>query len=171
MKTQIENDHQLIADSFREYHSSLQRYITYKINNECDAEDLSQDVFVRLMDYQSMLRPETIKSFIYTIAHNLIIDYLRRQYKKQEITSYLYDTSSQAYYETEQDVVARDLEHFEHLKVTQLPAQRRRIYMLSRYEEQSVEEIAQSLQLSRRTVENHLRIGRHEVREFMQECI
>lgn len=35
-----------------------------------------------------MLRPETIKYFIFSICRNLVIDYLRRHYKMQEITSY-----------------------------------------------------------------------------------
>lgn len=35
------------------------------MNNKEEAEDLSQDVFVRLMDYKQMLRPDTVKfSFI-----------------------------------------------------------------------------------------------------------
>ena len=79
---------QLIADSYERYHFSVYLYIYNKVNNKEEAEDLSQDVFVRLMDYKRMLRPDTVKFFIYTISRNLVNDYLRRYYKKQEITSY-----------------------------------------------------------------------------------
>ena len=81
---------QLIADSYERYHFSVYLYIYNKVNNKEEAEDLSQDVFVRLMDYKRMLRPDTVKFFIYTISRNLVNDYLRRYYKKQEITSYMY---------------------------------------------------------------------------------
>ena len=57
----------------------------YKIGKDEDAKDLAQDVFLRLMDYKQMLRPETIKYFIFSICRNLVIDYLRRHYKMQEI--------------------------------------------------------------------------------------
>ena len=82
---------QLIADSYMSYHRSVCFYIYYRINSKDDAEDLAQDVFLRLMDYKQMLRPDTVKFFIYTIARNLVNDYLRRHYKKQEVTSYIYE--------------------------------------------------------------------------------
>ena len=84
---------QLIADSYTSYHRSVYLYICYRINNKEEAEDIAQDVFLRLMDYKQMLRPDTVKFFIYTISRNLVNDYLRRHYKKQEITSYIYAVS------------------------------------------------------------------------------
>ncbi|MEY8479616.1 sigma factor-like helix-turn-helix DNA-binding protein, partial [Bacteroides acidifaciens] len=38
-------------------------------------------------------------------------------------------------------------------------------------EDKSSAEIAEEMQLSRRTVENHLFIGRREMREFFRKCI
>ena len=64
-------------------------YITYRITHRYEAEDLTQDIFVRLLDYKQMLRPDTVKSFLVTIARNIVIDYIRRYYKKQEIDSYI----------------------------------------------------------------------------------
>ena len=72
---------QLITDSYQNYHRSVYLYILYKIGKDEDAKDLAQDVFLRLMDYKQMLRPETIKYFIFSICRNLVIDYLRRHYK------------------------------------------------------------------------------------------
>ena len=41
---------QLITDSYQNYHRSVYLYILYKIRKDEDAKDLSQDVFLRLMD-------------------------------------------------------------------------------------------------------------------------
>ena len=41
---------QLIADSYERYHFSVYLYIYNKVNNKEEAEDLSQDVFVRSDD-------------------------------------------------------------------------------------------------------------------------
>ena len=57
---------QLITDSYQNYHRSVYLYILYKIGKDEDAKDLAQDVFLRLMDYTQMLRPETIKYFIFS---------------------------------------------------------------------------------------------------------
>ena len=73
---------QLIEDSYTNYHHSIYLYIYYRIGNKEEAEDLAQDVYVRLMDYNRILCLETIKYFIFTIARNLVNDYLRRYYSK-----------------------------------------------------------------------------------------
>ena len=66
---------QLIEDSYTNYHHSIYLYIYYRIGNKEEAEDLAQDVYVRLMDYNRILCLGTIKSFIFTIARNLVNDY------------------------------------------------------------------------------------------------
>ena len=76
---------QLVADSYASYHRSVYLYIYYRINSKEEAEDLSQDVFLRLMDYKKMLRPDTVKYFIHTIARNLVNDYLRRHKRTMPI--------------------------------------------------------------------------------------
>lgn len=167
---------QLIADSYTSYHRSVYLYIYYRINSKEEAEDIAQDVFLRLMDYKQMLRPDTVKFFIYTISRNLVNDYLRRHYKKQhykkqEITSYIYDHATTCTNETENQIIANDLLACEKRKLRTLPEQRRKIYIMSRFEDKSSSEISAKLDLSRRTVENHLFISRKEIREYMKQCI
>lgn len=92
----------IITRSYEEYYQVIFTYITYRITHRYEAEDLTQDVFVRLLDYKQMLRPDTVKYFLFTIARNIVIDYIRRYYKKQEIDSYIYDTMSTSTNETEE---------------------------------------------------------------------
>ncbi len=162
---------QLITDSYERYHRQVYLYIYYKVNNREEAEDISQDVFLRLMEYKQMLRPDTVKFFIYTISRNLVNDYLRRYYKKQEISSYLYDRAETSTNETESRIITNDLAALEERKLNVLPTQRRKIYAMSRFEDKSVADISTELNLSQRTVENHLRMGRHEMREYIKMCI
>lgn len=171
MKTTTQSSDNIITDSYEEYHQSILRFITYRITHRCEAEDLTQDVFVRLLDYKPMLRPETVKYFLYTIARNIVTDYLRRYYKKQEVDSYLYDVTVTSSNETEETIVANDLLSIEQNKLSTLPTQRKLIYSLSRFEEKSTSEIAEQLSLSKRTVENHLSMGRREMRTFFKKCI
>jgi len=161
----------LIALAYTEYYSHILQYIAYRINHKCDAEDLAQDVFMRLLDCKQMLRPETVKYFIYTIARNIVTDYIRRYYKRQEIDYYLLESLPVSSNETEETILTDNLAELEYLKVQRFPTQRQAVYMLNRYEEQSVPEIAGQLNLSRRTVENHLFLGRKDVRTYMKSII
>lgn len=162
---------QLVADSYASYHRSVYLYIYYRINSKEEAEDLSQDVFLRLMDYKKMLRPDTVKYFIHTIARNLVNDYLRRHYKKLEITSYMYEHAVTYTNETESQIIAKDLLSLEKRKLQMLSDQRRKVYVLNRFQDKSVSEISMSLNISHRTVENHLFASRKEIREFIKQCI
>lgn len=171
MKDTVMTSSQLIADSYKSYHRSVYLYIYYKIGNKEEAEDLSQDVFLRLMDYKQMLRLETVKYFIFTISRNLVHDYLRHYYRVQEATSYMYEHAVTYTNETESHVIANDLLACERYKLSQLPTQRRTIYSMSRFEDKTISDISQELNLSHRTVENHLFISRKEMREFIKQCI
>lgn len=171
MENQTMTSDRLIAESYVKYRQLVFSYIYKKVNCRNESDDLVQDVFLRLLDYRQMLRENTIRYFIFTIARNVVYDYLRRFYKRQEVTSYLYETTPSVSNDTEAVVVSRDFQRLELKKLAVLPPQRRKIYAMSRFEELSVTDIAKHLNLSRRTVENHLFIGRKEVREFIRQCI
>lgn len=83
-------------------------------------------------------------------------DYIRRYYKKQEIDSYLYDFTVTSSNDTEEKIIADDLMAMERTRLAAMPEQRRLIYTLNRFEDKSSPEIASELELSCRTVENHL---------------
>ena len=171
METTANTSDNIITRSYEEYHQVILNYITYRIAHRYEAEDLTQDVFVRLMDYKQMLRPDTVKYFLFTIARNLVTDYIRRYYKKQEITSYIYDHAITYTNETESLIIAKELSLLEKHKLRMLSDQRRKIYTMNRFEEKSISEISTELNISPRTVENHLFVSRKVVRDFIRQCI
>ena len=121
METTAYTSDNIITRSYEEYHQVILNYITYRIAHRYEAEDLTQDVFVRLMDYKQMLRPDTVKYFLFTIARNIVIDYIRRYYKKQEIDGYLYDTMSASTNETEEKIIGDDLMAMERMRLATMP--------------------------------------------------
>jgi RNA polymerase sigma-70 factor (ECF subfamily) len=118
-----------------------------------------------------MLREDTVRYFLFTIARNIVIDYLRRYYKKQEITSYIYDTAICSINEPEDRVAAKDILVLEKNKLQTFSTQRKKVYMLSRFEGKTPLEISKELQLSKRTIENHLLAGRKIMRAYISQCI
>ena len=119
-----------------------------------------------------MLRPETVKSFVYTISRNLVIDYLRHLARKKEVASDMFE-----FYEhsSNNDLVselqAKEILHLELTKLQKLTPQRKNVYSLSRYEGLSVDEISTNLQISRNTVECHLLSSRKTIRQYIRQCI
>ncbi len=163
-----------IDKCYREYHQSIKSYITYKLSDADIAEDLTQDVFLHLMECGQMVRMQTARNMLYTIARNLVIDYLRRyysRYSRQQTMDATMLENRAATISVESLVAAADIARHEQARMQLLPPQRRKIYNMVRFEEKNVPEVAQELSLSVRTVENHLAIGRREVREYIRKCI
>ena len=171
MENRMKLSDRLITEYYEEYRQSVFFYICRRIENRSDAEDLIQDAFLRLLEYRMMIRRDTLKYFLFTIVRNLLNDYLRRYYKRQEIDRYLYDTLPVTTVEPESRMVADELRRLESRRVSALPEQRRKVYIMSRFQDKPADDIAEELNLSKRTVENHLFISRKEVREFIRQCI
>ena len=171
MENVTDRSQSIIVDSYIEYYSRVVDFITYRINNRCEAEDLAQDVFVRLLEYKQILYEATVKHFIYTISRNIVTDYVRRYYKAKEISSYLYDETPSCTNETEESICANDISSLEKKKLATFPKQRKQIYYLTRFKGLSSTEIADRLSIGKRTVECHLFIARKEMRTYLQQCI
>ena len=101
MQTMNSTTNQLLTETYASLCPILINYIYRRINDYESARDMAQDVFLRLMDYKHMLREETVRSMIFSIAHNLVIDYLRRYYRKQEMLAYFYEYGATVNDETE----------------------------------------------------------------------
>lgn len=162
----------LIEYSYKEYRKPLYIYLCKALGDDEEARDMVQDVFLKLFEYNDMLRQNTVKSFIFTIARNLIIDYRRRHSIINEYNfyyTYLYDECTVE--DTSCMAVVKDILCFERNIVSHLPSQRRKVYESVRYEEKSMSDISVEMNLSIRTVENHLLLGRKYVRECLRKCI
>ena len=146
-------------------------YVFRRINNYDDALDITQDVFLRMLEYGKTLCEETVRSFMFAVARNLIVDYLRHFQKKQEIDIYMMENFQEYNENADVKVIYDDLAKVERMKVLSLPFQRKIIYIKNRYEEKTSEEIAKELYLSKRTVEGHLLLARKQVREYIKQCI
>lgn len=165
MKT---DDWRLIENTYRKYRDSLYLYIKAKVADSDEAEDLTQDVFLRMMDSGALVG-DTVGRFAFVIARNLVCDYLRRVYMAQEIGSYLSEFCPSCVDGTEERIAAADLLRRERERMELFPEQRRKVYAMARFGGRTIPEISSNLRLSRRTVENHLYLGRKEMRDYMRQ--
>lgn len=171
MKNTQENSQQLITDAYKEYRLPIFHYVYCKLGNKEEAEDMTQETFLRLLDYSLMVREDTVKCFLFTIARNLVMDYLRRYYRKQEMLAFLMEEDAMSPSDVESTVIAGEIQHLEFMKVQALPPCRKRVYLMSRFEDKTADDIALELNISKRTAERHIFMGRKEVREYIKQCI
>ena len=62
----------------RLYYEKIYNYIGYRVQDFSAAEDLTQDVFVKLIRHiHSYVPTASFSAFLYRIAHNTVVDYYR----------------------------------------------------------------------------------------------
>ena len=66
------------------HHKNVYNYIVYRINNQYDAEELANDVFVKAMRSQKSYNPDfAMEAWLIGIAKNVVTDYLRKTKRRQ----------------------------------------------------------------------------------------
>lgn len=161
----------IITSAYSEYRPALQRYVAMRINDSEEAADIVQDVFVRLLGYD-LVAPETVRSLCYTIANNLVVDRLRRHYKRQDVLAVACAREQKRTALTPEQVMAfHELAEKERCIMLQLSPATRKVYEMTQYDGCTIDEISAQLGISHRTVECHQYRARKYIREEMRKII
>ena len=146
------------------YYGKTKAFIQGYIKSSPDAEELTEDLFVNLwMNRHSVDISKSFDSYLHTIARNSAINFLKHKYVED---TYLSSVQQQECSSTsEEDLIAKELGLLIDDTVEEMPEQRRKIYMLSRNEGLSNEEIAVRLNTTKRNVESQLSLALKEIRK------
>jgi RNA polymerase sigma-70 factor (ECF subfamily) len=78
------SDPQVIGAIYDRYFPEVYRYVRYRLNDEHAAEDITSDVFLRLLEaVQNRRGPQSnLKSWLLSTAAHVLTDHLRRAYRR-----------------------------------------------------------------------------------------
>ncbi len=142
---------------FERYAPKIYHFALSYLKSTADSEELVQDVFLKVWEKRDILdASQNIKAFIFKIAINTIYDFIRRKNIEnafQEFSKANYAADSNNTWDT---VIFEEMQTTINSLVAQMPEQRKKIFKLSKNKGLSNDEIAQELNLSKRTVENQL---------------
>lgn len=79
-----QRDEQAFAQLYEEYFDKIYRYVTLKIGDRMEAEDITQQVFLNAIKAISSFKWRGIpfSAWLFRIAHNQVVDFLRRKSKR-----------------------------------------------------------------------------------------
>ena len=146
------------------YQGDIYRLIYYRIRSRVDAEDLTQDVFVRAYRNISRIRePLKFRSWLFTIAVNRVNDYLRKKKVRSIFKSSDEGTEVQPAATDFQDspealeqVLKEDFWRHIGRIAKKLSKMEREVFMLRFMDNLNINEIARILRKSESTVKTHL---------------
>lgn len=137
--------------------------------SDFDAEEITQEVFVKLWMHRSTLDAEkSLSAYLYKIGKNIIVDEFKKKIKTHASEEYRMNLMIPGN-NVEEDMDYRDLKNLIDQTLLHLPERRREVFKLSRVKGLSHKEIAQELGISTKTVENHLNLALNNFRVALQK--
>lgn len=148
-------DENIFAAFFKSHVKSLRNYLYFKFGNEEQANDMTQEAFIKLWEKCSDVPPEKAKSFLYTVANNATLNQIAHQkvvltYSKNQVVSDKTNINPEFILEEEQ--FKAKLEH----AIAQLTEAQRTAFLLHRIEGKKYSEIAEMLDISVKAVEKRI---------------
>ncbi|MBQ7571928.1 MAG: sigma-70 family RNA polymerase sigma factor [Bacteroidaceae bacterium] len=159
-----------IGALYRRYAEEVTRFFAAYTRDLAQAQDMTQDLFVKLMGYEAMIVEETEKSFVFTIARRMIVDDARhRQFVRRAVEGLAYE--QEQFWQESETLECKQLREMEVRKLRTLPKKMAEVYELTRFQELTAQEIAVRMGISKRTVEYHLLVSRRAVRQTLRRAL
>lgn len=158
---------------YKQYFQGLYAYAYSILGDDLQAEEIVQQLFLKLWEKKESLQIETsLQAYLYKAVYFQSLNYIkhlkvRKEYQQHTVFQMKQSTSERA----DQKVDLKFLEARFRKALSELPEQCRTVFQLSRFDALKYREIAAQLGISEKTVENHmgkaLRILRVKLADFL----
>ena len=150
------------------FHTPLLQFIRRRVSDEHMAEDLLQDVFLKIHQHMESLKDERhLESWIYQITRNSIIDYYRSTKQTMLLdTAEVLDLPE----ELPTDDIVSELLPCVRAMVQNLPAQDRQALILTSYQGLSQKELGERVGISFSGAKSRVQRAREKLKQQLLEC-
>ncbi len=163
----LAGDHTAFEYLFNRYREAIYRLLVQRLGSTTDADDLLQETFIKVYINLHRYRAEyTFGQWVYTIARNTFVDYVRRRQDDISIDERFAAPASPAPTPEESVINLQQRSQIEHC-LERLAPRYRTLIAMRFFEEYSYEEIAAKLALPLGTVKTQI----HRAREQMCRLI
>lgn len=171
----LKEDEQAFMETlFKSCFSIVCKTIYRIVQDAATAEDLAQDVFIRIWNRRAELQQVYFKAYLHKAAINMALDHLDKNKRRGPHVS-LEDQAEPAVQAATAGQSLHQTNRHIQQAIDSLPEKCREIFVLSRYEEMSYREIAATLNISVKTVENQIMTAlkklRVSLKDYLQVCI
>jgi RNA polymerase sigma-70 factor (ECF subfamily) len=142
---------------FKTHYKNLYAYAFTMLKDESDAEEMVQQVFFKLWERSEHLSfSGSIAAYLYKAVHNESLNFLKHQKVKETHRLHVAYSMKNKSEQPQGKIIGRELEQKFRQALNELPEQCRTVFQLSRFEDMKYKEIAGKLDISVKTVENHM---------------
>ncbi len=153
-----------VAEIWEQQQDKLRFFVRGRISNPCDGDDVLHDVFVKVNAGHKSLRDRTkIRSWIYQVARNAVVDYYRTHKKTVELPENF------PAFKKEKDpwaLISRCVRPF----IEELPPIYRKALLLSEIHGLDHAQVAKKLKISLASAKARVLRGRRKLKKKFDSC-
>jgi RNA polymerase sigma-70 factor (ECF subfamily) len=150
---------------WEEFNTGLKQFILTRVPDEPSAEDILQDVFLKIHTHiDSLKEADKLQRWIYQIARNAITDYYRTHKPTPDLPELLYTQ------EDPFDDVVSDLLPYVKQLVDSLPFEYREALILTEYQGLTQRELAEKLGITLSGAKSRVQRAREKVKNMLLDC-
>lgn len=151
---------------FQQWHQLLAGYILRITESRETTEEIVQDVFLKIWMTREVLGEiQDFKHYLLVVSRNQSFDVLKRQLKE---TKKKRDWERENQQLVPTDNAPDDYSSLIDEAIDNLPTRRKEVYLLSRHERLSYQEIADKLSISRESVKTHLKLASSSISTYIR---
>ncbi|ETZ24884.1 hypothetical protein N824_01245 [Pedobacter sp. V48] len=157
---------------FERYFAKLYHFSLNYVKNAAVAEELVMDLMFNIWKKRKDLQINgEFSAYLFTAMKNVMFNHLRKKELLTTDISFLQEQAATVGHLADHCLQYKELEQVYQLKLSQLSPQRRKIFKLSREEQMTYPQIAESMNLSVNTIKTQMLVSLKYLRESLKEHI
>ncbi len=162
MQTAMSHD---VEQIWEEFGLRLKQFILKRVPDKAAAEDILQDVFLKIHSGLNSLQEESkLEGWIYQITRNAIVDHFRRERPQEELKEELPEDSP-----NDNEIIVELTPCIKEM-IDSLPEEYRQALILTEYEGLTQAQLAQKLRISVSGAKSRVQRGREKLKELLLAC-
>ena len=164
----IKGDQKAFSELFGKYAANLLSVARKYVASREDAREIVQETFYRVWKYRENMNAQlSFKAYIVTIAKRLIFNQTKKRLHEIAYQEYFAKNQSAEKNTIEEYIDFNELDRKIQAGIDSMPARRKEIFLLSRGEGHTNQDIADKLNISVSTVENQMNKALKYLREHI----
>ncbi|WP_276481383.1 RNA polymerase sigma factor [Paraflavitalea pollutisoli] len=168
--TELATDLEHFDRLYYTYHQAVYANIFKMVSHASCAEDILQEVFLSLWENRQALDPDKVAGWLFVVSYNKAASYLKRKLKEPTLLvaddeSITHDMAAAE--SPDEELFQLRLSAVEEA-INHLPARKKEVFRLCRFEGKSPNEVASQLGISELSVKDYLKQSTQFIRQYIR---